>query len=37
VQWRFLGISLAGWNAILSTGFALLILWLTLRRPRAAS
>jgi disulfide bond formation protein DsbB len=35
VQWRFLGISMAGWNAILSTGFALLILWLTVRRPRA--
>jgi disulfide bond formation protein DsbB len=29
VQWRFLGISMAGWNAILSTGFAFLILWLT--------
>ena len=37
VQWRdpVLGISLAGWNAILSTLFALLILWLTFRRPRA--
>jgi disulfide bond formation protein DsbB len=35
VQWRYLGISLAGWNAIISTGFALLILWLILRRPRA--
>jgi disulfide bond formation protein DsbB len=35
VQWRFLGISMAGWNAILSTGFGLLILWLSLRRPRA--
>jgi disulfide bond formation protein DsbB len=39
VQWRdpVLGISMAGWNAILSTGFALLILWLALRRPRAAA
>jgi disulfide bond formation protein DsbB len=39
VQWRdpVLGISMAGWNAILSTGFALLILWLSLRRPRAAA
>ncbi|MDB5691273.1 MAG: disulfide bond formation protein [Alphaproteobacteria bacterium] len=35
VQWRFLGISMAGWNAIISTGFACLILWLTLRRSRA--
>jgi len=37
VQWRdpVLGISMAGWNAILSTGFALLILWLTIRRPKA--
>jgi disulfide bond formation protein DsbB len=34
VQWSFLGISMAGWNAILSTGFALVILWLSLRRPR---
>jgi disulfide bond formation protein DsbB len=39
VQWRdpILGISMAGWNAILSTGFALLILWLSLRRPRSAA
>jgi disulfide bond formation protein DsbB len=35
VQWRFLGISMAGWNAILSIGFATLILWLSVRRPRA--
>jgi disulfide bond formation protein DsbB len=34
VQWRFLGISMAGWNAIISTGFACLILWLTLSRRR---
>jgi disulfide bond formation protein DsbB len=37
VQWSFLGISMAGWNAILSLGFGLLILWLSLRRPRAAA
>ncbi|HEX5182662.1 MAG TPA: disulfide bond formation protein B [Allosphingosinicella sp.] len=35
VQWRFLGLSLAAWNAILSIGFGCLILWLTFRRPRA--
>ena len=35
VQWSFLGISMAGWNAILSLGFGTLILWLSLRRPRA--
>jgi disulfide bond formation protein DsbB len=34
VQWSFLGISMAGWNAIVSIGFALVILWLSLRRPR---
>jgi disulfide bond formation protein DsbB len=34
VQWSFLGISMAGWNAIVSVGFGLLILWLSLRRPR---
>src|SRR5688500_13537620 len=34
VQWSFLGISMAGWNAIVSIGFASLILWLSLRRPR---
>ena len=34
VQFSFLGISMAGWNAILSIGFALLIAWLSLRRPR---
>ena len=36
VQWSFLGISMAGWNAILSLGSALVILWLSLRRPRTA-
>lgn len=31
VQWDFLGISMAGWNAILSIGSALVILWLSLK------
>jgi disulfide bond formation protein DsbB len=35
VQFRFLGISMAGWNAIISIGFALVIAWLSLRKPRA--
>ena len=35
VQWRFLGISMAGWNAILSLGGAALILILSLRAKRA--
>ena len=35
VQWSFLGISMAGWNAILSLGGAALILLLTLRARRA--
>ena len=34
VQWSLLGISMAGWNAILSVGSALVILWLSLKRPR---
>lgn len=34
VQWAFLGISMAGWNAILSLSAALVILWLSLRRSR---
>ena len=36
VQWRdpVIGVSMAGWNAILSIGFALVILWLSLKRPR---
>ncbi|MBV8686297.1 MAG: disulfide bond formation protein B [Alphaproteobacteria bacterium] len=37
IQWSFLGISMAGWNFILSTLSALLILWLSLRRPRTAA
>jgi disulfide bond formation protein DsbB len=36
VQWSWLGISMAGWNAILSLGGALVILWLSLKKPRAA-
>jgi disulfide bond formation protein DsbB len=35
VQWRFLGISMAGWNAICSLGGAALILILILRSKRA--
>ena len=35
VQFRFLGISLAGWNAILSLGGAALIILLTFRAKRA--
>lgn len=34
VQFEFLSISMAGWNAILSGLSALMILWLSLRRPR---
>ena len=34
VQFRFLGISMAGWNAILSLGGAALILVLSLRAAR---
>jgi disulfide bond formation protein DsbB len=37
VQFSFLGISMAGWNAILSIGSALLVLWLSVRRPRQAA
>lgn len=36
VQFSFLGVSMAGWNAIVSIGSALAILWLSLRRPQAA-
>jgi disulfide bond formation protein DsbB len=35
VQFRFLGISMAGWNAILSLGGAALILILTIKGKRA--
>lgn len=34
VQFAFLGLSMAAWNAIISIGSALVILWLSLRRPR---
>jgi disulfide bond formation protein DsbB len=34
VQWTFLGISMAGWNAILSLGGAAAILLLTLKGAR---
>jgi disulfide bond formation protein DsbB len=37
VQWSLFGISMAGWNAILSISAALVILWLSLRRPRIRS
>ena len=37
VQFEFLGISMAGWNAIISIGSALVILWLSLRRPQATT
>lgn len=37
VQFSFLGISMAGWNAIISIGSALVILWLSLRRPKEAA
>lgn len=37
VQWSFLGISMAGWNALISISSALVILWLSLRRPRPAN
>ena len=34
VQWSFLGISMAGWNAIISLGAAAFIAFLTLRSAR---
>ncbi len=34
IQFKFLGISMAGWNAIISVAGALSILWLSLKRPR---
>ncbi len=37
VQWSLLGISMAGWNALISISSALVILWLSLRRPRPAN
>jgi disulfide bond formation protein DsbB len=35
VQWSLFGISMAGWNAIISILGALSILWLSLRKPKA--
>ena len=35
VQWSLFGISMAGWNFIVSTASALLILWLSFRKPRS--
>ena len=35
VQWSLFGISLAGWNFLISTASALLILWLSLKKPRS--
>jgi len=32
VQWAFLGISMAGWNAIVSLGGATLIAFLAMRK-----
>jgi disulfide bond formation protein DsbB len=34
VQWSLFGISMAGWNFLVSTASALLILWLSLKTPR---
>jgi disulfide bond formation protein DsbB len=36
VQWSWLGISMAGWNAIVSILSAVAIAWLALRKPKAA-
>ena len=36
VQWSWLGISMAGWNAILSLLSAFAILWLSLRKSKTA-
>ena len=37
VQFSFLGLSMAAWNAVISIGSAVAILWLSLRRPRQAA
>ena len=34
IQFQFLGISMAGWNAIISILAALVVSWLSLKRPR---
>ena len=36
VQWSFLGLSLAGWNALISIGAAVVILWLSLKKTKTA-
>ena len=36
IQWSWLGISMAGWNAIISLTSAFVILWVSLRKPKAA-
>jgi disulfide bond formation protein DsbB len=36
IQWSLFGVSMAGWNAILSLTSALVILWLSLAKPRGA-
>jgi disulfide bond formation protein DsbB len=35
IQWSLFGISMAGWNGIVSIGSALLILWLSLTKRRS--
>lgn len=35
VQWSWLGISMAGWNFLVSTASALVILWLSVKKPRS--
>jgi disulfide bond formation protein DsbB len=37
IQFSFLGISMAGWNALISISSAWVILWLSLKRPRPAN
>src|SRR5687768_16870069 len=37
VQWSLFGVSMAGWNAIISIGSFLVIAWLSVRRPRPQS
>lgn len=37
VQWSLLGVSMAGWNFVISTVSALVVLWLSLKRPRRAA
>ncbi|HEY0627332.1 MAG TPA: disulfide bond formation protein B [Allosphingosinicella sp.] len=37
IPFEFLGISMAGWNAILSIGLGLVIAWLSLKKPKATA